>query len=191
MPTRKIHAGDEGPITVAVSRKVRPGREAEYEDWVKGVTDAALEFPGHLGVNVLRPGPSTDNEYVIIYRFDSYAHARAWDESAERAEFTARLEPLVEGDTKVKRVTGLEFWFDLPTVPAGAKPPSKHKMALVLAVVVFTMLLLLNLLFNQIPLLARMHWIPRLAVVVVLQIGLLTYLVMPQVTRLLKPWLYR
>lgn len=181
-------AAPEGPVTVAVSRRIRPGMEEQYEEWVRGVTQAAQRWPGHLGVNVLRPSAATDGEYVIIYRFDTYAHSKAWEESEERTQWTARLDDLVEGDTKVRKVTGLEFWFDLPEVPVHAQP-SQHRMALTLIVVVFLLLLAINLALA--PLLDHLHWIPRLLVVVTLQVLLLTYVVMPKVTRLLKPWLFR
>ncbi len=62
--------GEEiGPVTVSVSRKVIAGRERDYEDWIKIAAEAVRSYPGHLGVNVLRPTRTTDNEYVIIYRF--------------------------------------------------------------------------------------------------------------------------
>ncbi len=181
-------AASGGPVTVAVSRRIRPGMEKRYEDWVRGVTRAAQQWPGHLGVDVLRPSAATGGEYVIIYRFDTYAHSKAWEESDERARWTDRLDDLVEGDTRVRKVTGLEFWFDLPEVPVHAQP-SPHRMALTLIVVVFLLLLAINL--TLAPILDPLHWIPRLLVVVMLQVLLLTYVVMPRVTRLLRPWLFR
>ncbi|MEZ5840125.1 MAG: antibiotic biosynthesis monooxygenase [Hyphomicrobiales bacterium] len=179
--------GDEGPVTVSIARRVKPGHEREYEAWISGVSRAAAKFPGHLSVNVLRPSEATGGDYVIIYRFDSYAHCRTWENSPERAEWVARLGELVEGEAAVKRVTGLEFWFDLPEVPVAAHP-SPHKMALTLIVVVYGIVLPLNLIFAT-PLGMLPFW-ARTLVVVVTQVMLMTYLVMPRVTRLLKPWLF-
>ncbi|MCC5857312.1 MAG: antibiotic biosynthesis monooxygenase [Ectothiorhodospiraceae bacterium] len=188
MAAKPEEATSEGPVTVAVSRRIRPGMEEHYEEWVRGVTQAAQQWPGHLGVDVLRPSAATGGEYVIIYRFDTYAHSKAWEESEERARWTARLDDMIEGDEQVRRVTGLEFWFDLPEVPVHAQP-SQHRMALTLIVVVFLLLLIINLILA--PILDQLHWIPQLLVVVTLQVLLLTYVVMPRVTRLLKPWLFR
>lgn len=179
--------GAEGPITVSIARKVKPGREKDYEAWVSGISAAASRFAGHMSVNVLKPGAATGGDYVIIYRYDSYAHCRAWEDSAERAEWVAKLGDIVEGEAAVKRVTGLEFWFDLPEVPAAAHP-SPHKMALTLIVVVFSIVLPLNLIFG--PFLAMLPFWLRTLTVVVVQVLLMTYLVMPRVTRALKPWLY-
>lgn len=50
---------------------------------------------------------------------------------------------LFEADPTLERMTGLEFWFD---PPKGTKvpQPSPHRMALVMIVVVFTMILILS-----------------------------------------------
>lgn len=176
---------ESGPVTVAVERKVAPGRELDYEDWVKGVTADALGFPGHMGVNVIRPNPGS-RDYVTIFRFDSYEHCRAWEESPVRSAWLGRLAGIVEGEGQVRKSTGLEFWFSLPEMPA--LHPSPHKMAIVLVVVVFVLVFLLNVLLA--PFTADWPMPARLFLVVLLQVILLTYLVMPRVTRLLKSWLH-
>jgi len=178
---------EAGPVTVSIARRIRPGMEAAYEHWVRRVIATASTFPGHMGVDVLKPSPGTRGEYVIVNRFDNYANQRNWEESAQRAEFLAELAPITLGDTRIAKVSGLEFWFALPEVPASATP-NRHKMALVLSVVVFVLVLAVNVVFAQwlqlIPL------VPRIAIVAVAQVLLLTYVVMPRVTALLKNWLY-
>lgn len=181
-------ANTDSPVTVSVSRRVKAGKEAEYEQWIRGITAAGAQFKGHLGVDVLRPCDATKGEYVIIYRFDSYAHARQWEESPERKAWVDKVTPLAEGDAVRKRVTGLEFWFDLPTVPQAVKPVP-HKMALVLMVVVYCMVLSLATLFT--PLIGDWPFWMKLLLVIPTQVLLMTYVVMPQVTRVLKGWLFR
>jgi uncharacterized protein len=187
-PAAPPTGGDDcGPVTVVTARRVRAGREADYEAWVRGITAAARDFPGHLGVSVLKPSASTGGKYVLVVNFDSYAHQRAWEESAVRAGFLAELEGMVEGEAEIKKVSGLEFWFDLPELPAAATP-NRHRMTLVLIAVVFVLVLAVNLAFG--PWLATLPLVPRVAVVVVLQVLALSYLVMPLVTRVLKGFLY-
>lgn len=181
------HPDQIDPVTVSVARRVVPGKESQYEEWLRRVTATASGFAGHLGTNVLRPSTATGGDYVIIYRFDTYAHAHAWEESPQRAALIAEVGPLVEGETIRKHVTGLEFWFDLPTVPVTAKP-SQHKMALVLIVVVFTLVYGLNLLLA--PVLGDQPLWLRTLIVITLQVLLMTYIVMPRVTSLIKGWLY-
>ena len=182
---QEVTPGESGPVTISVARRVVPGREADYEQWLKGITADALRFPGHMGVNVLRPNKGT-NEYVTIFRFDTYEHSRAWEESEVRAEWLNRLEGIVEGEDTVRRGTGLEFWFSLPELPVAH--PSPHKMALVLVVVVFTLLLVINAVLA--PLTGAWPAVARMFVTGMVQVALMTYLVMPRVTLLLKSWLY-
>ena len=178
-------AENTGPVTISVSRHIVPGREADYEDWLRGITADAFSFPGHMGVNVLRPTPPS-NEYVSIFRFDSYQHSREWELSEVRATWLEKLKGIVEGDDEVKKGTGLEFWFSLPELPVSH--PSPHKMALVLLVVVFITVLLLNTLL--LPIIASWALPARVFAIVLLQVLLMTYLIMPRVTKLLKSWLY-
>jgi uncharacterized protein len=176
---------DSGPVTVSVARLVKTGHEVDYENWLKNITSEALKFPGHMGVNVIRP-TSKSGEYVTIFRFDSYEHLKAWEDSTIRNEYLIKLEGIVEGEAKVKKGTGLEFWFNLPELPVCR--PSPHKMAFVLLVVVFTMVALLNYLLA--PITHDWPMLARLFATISCQVILMTYLVMPRVTRLLKPWLY-
>ena len=176
---------DCGPVTTSISRRIVPGREADYEAWVQGITAQASTFPGHMGVNVIRP-TSSSREYVTIHRFDTYQHSRGWEESPERADWLSRLEGITEGEETVEKGTGLEFWFSLPELPTAH--PSPHKMALVLLLVVFCLVLILNTLLG--PLTAEWATVPRVFLGVLLQVLLMTYVVMPRVTRLLKSWLY-
>jgi len=177
---------EEEPVTVTISRKVKAGCEADYEAWASAVAKVAEKYPGNSGMTMLKPSPVTGGEYVMIVRFESYAHLMGWEQSEDRAHWLAKLDDIVEAES-VHRVTGLEFLFALPEAPVG-KPPSPHKMAIVLCVVVFSLVLSFNLLLGDwlstLPLLARV------AFVVIAQVLLMTYIIMPQVTKLLKPWLF-
>ena len=178
----------EGPVTVTVRRKVLPGKEAEYESWLHETADGASFFPGMMGVNFIRPDGGQQKDYVSIFRFDTYRNLQNWEESEQRADGLKRVKGLVvEEETETQQVTGLEFWFNLPDVPVNMVP-SPHKMALVLIVVVFMLVLAMNLIFESV--LAEFPMIVRIALVVIVQVMLMTYVIMPQVTRLIQPWLY-
>jgi len=176
-----------GPVTVSISRRVKPGRETDYEAWVRGVIDAASHFPGHMGVNVLRPSSKTGGRYVLIYRFDTWENGEAWEKSDARSHWVAKLPDLVEGETETRKVTGLEAWFELPDVPV-QKPAPRWKMSVVLIVVVFVLVFPLQLIV--LPLVPDWpHWTKTLLIAVI-QVLLMTYLVMPRVTAALKSWLF-
>ena len=182
-----VEPGQEGPVTVSISRRVRAGHEAEYETWLHGIIEAASDFPGHMGVNILRPSGKTDGRYVLIYRFDSWAHCETWEKSETRAHWVRQLAEIVEGEAETRRVTGLEAWFDLPEVPA-AKHAPQWKMAITLIVVVFAIVFPLQLLI--LPLTSDWPHAARTLLIAVIQVLLMTYLVMPRVTKLLRGWLF-
>ncbi len=178
-------ADQSGPVTISVARQVVPGREKDYEDWVSGITAEAVKFPGHMGINVIRPTRGS-REYITIFRYDNYEHSRAWEESDVRAEWLGKLEGITEGEAEYMKGTGLEFWFNLPELPM--VHPSPHKMALVLLVVVYTLVMAINAILS----LFAEDWplAARVLITVASQVLLMTYIVMPRVTRLLRTWLY-
>jgi antibiotic biosynthesis monooxygenase (ABM) superfamily enzyme len=51
------------PVTAVASRRVKPGREQEFEEWVSGILGAAARFPGYLGSNIIRPSEPDDDEF--------------------------------------------------------------------------------------------------------------------------------
>jgi uncharacterized protein len=122
----EVRAGERvartDPVTAVFSRQVRPGREAEFEEWAHGVISAATRWPGHLGASVLHePGSPW---YHLVYKFTDRDRFRAWAESEERGHWLGRVERLTEDqDHELQQTTGLETWFDLPGPDANPRPP--------------------------------------------------------------------
>jgi hypothetical protein len=186
MKTEMTESTDQtGPVTVSIARKIVSGREADYEEWLKTLSAEAVEFPGHMGVNVIRP-PAGSREYVTIFRFDSYENSKAWEDSAIRKEWLERLDGIVEGEAEVRQGTGLEFWFSLPELPVAR--PSPHKMAFVLLIVVFVLVSTIRSVLSIYA--AEWPMLGQVFVSVSCQVMLMTYVIMPRVTRLLQGWLY-
>ena len=95
-----------GPVTATVTRRVKPGHEAAYEEFLAGINGAAKAFPGYLGEEVFRPAGGAGGEYRIVYRFDSSAHLRTWLDSGDRAAWLARAEAHVAGPMRTQYLTG-------------------------------------------------------------------------------------
>lgn len=175
------------PVTTIIARRIKPGLEPQYEDWVHRIIDVGSRWPGHQSVDIIRPAQGTHGAYVLLVRFDTLEHQQSWEHSEERAAFLVELEPLTDGDTTFEAVTGLETWFTLPG-EAPLPPPNKHKMALILMLTVFTLVLAMNLTFEQ--QLAQLDVVTRTALLASVQVALLTYVIMPRLTRWLRNWLY-
>ncbi len=182
-PTSADTRGDE-PITVTVARKVLPDNREAFEDWADGIQSRMSDYPGLLGSTMLSPGPGQD-EYHIVYRFADAETLDGWEHSPERAQWLAKLEEMVESE-RFAHVTGLESWFTLPD-RADQRPP-RWKMVVVTSTVIFA----LQLPIQAFLLSTLLHWplVVRAGIMSVAMTVLMTYLIMPRVTRLLRRWLY-
>jgi uncharacterized protein len=175
------------PVTTSVTRRVRPGHEAFYEQFLEGIIAAAGGFPGHLGVEVFRPQSAATGEYRTVYRFDTTEHLRVWLDSDEHAAWLERAEPHVIGPVSTSFVTGLETWFTLPGQPWAAPPPP-YKMALLTWITIFPLITAIVAITG--PLLEKLPLPVRLGITTAIAVPLMTWVVMPRVTRLLRGWLY-
>jgi antibiotic biosynthesis monooxygenase (ABM) superfamily enzyme len=175
------------PVTIVVRRKVRPGREKDYEAWLDRLTRGVAEgFAGYLGAEFHRPA-SPGAAYRSVFRFDSVDHLDAFERSDFRQRMLAEAAPIFAADAAWERMTGLEFWFDPP--PGTKVPqPSPHRMALVLIAVVFALVLVLNLTLG--PLMTGWPLPLRVLVTVTIQVCLMTYLIMPRLTPLIARFVY-
>jgi antibiotic biosynthesis monooxygenase (ABM) superfamily enzyme len=177
----------EGPVTTTVTRRIKPGHETAYEAFLEGIIAAASRFPGHLGVEVFRPATAAAGEYRIVYRFDTAGHLRRWLDSDEHADWLQRAEPHVAGPMRTEFLTGLESWFTLPEQP-GLPAPPPYKMAILTWATIFPLITLVVVVLT--PLIRTLPLVVRLGITTLATVPLMTWVVMPRVTRLLRRWLY-
>lgn len=179
-----------GPVSVVVTRRIKPGCEKAYEELVTGIHESIKAFDGYLGSHILVPPAAdtgTTREYRIIFRFDTPAHLKAWEGSAERREWLDRMAGMIEGAPHYHVITGLETWFTLPG--AGAiVPPPRYKMVAITLLAVFPLLTGFN--YASQPLLSSLPIWLRVLIGSVIVVPVMTYVVMPRMTRLFQAWLY-
>ena len=187
------------PVTVIVKRIAKKDKINEFEEWLSGISKEVSKQEGSMGIDIIRP--TTDNEeskseYVIIFRFNNYDNLAKWEKSSIRNEWLKKGRELVEADPNVQKITGLEFWFTpyfkqktSPLIPLS--PPPRYKMVIVTIPVISILLLTL---VPQIHVLTEMLLIPyaiRLVIAITITVLLMTYLIMPLLTKLLRPWLFK
>jgi len=97
------------PVTVTVSRRVAPGREAQFLVWAEELVEAAKASPGCLGGAVFHPG-GDGGEYQIVVRFVDGVHLRQWERSDVRNALMARADQFVTS-ARLQRTVGVEEWF--------------------------------------------------------------------------------
>jgi antibiotic biosynthesis monooxygenase (ABM) superfamily enzyme len=171
------------PVTVVISRVVKPGREEAFEREVREWIPRSLQFDGHQGAFILRPPPG-GREYGAVVRFHSLESWESFRDSDEYQAFLLRIREHLQEDPQVELATGLEGWFAAPGRRFVEAPP-RWKMALVTWVgVAVTSLALLATLGRWIE---SWHWLAKHLVFSAAMVALLTWLVMPT----LSGWMRR
>lgn len=179
--------GEQGYVTQIISRRVKPGRQDDYEGWLRERLMPALSrHEGFEGVTILRPGDTPSKEYVIIQRWADYEHLCGWIESDDRKDVLAESEPFAVSAPNVHKETGLEVWFQLPGETA-IKPPPRYKMALLIWMVIAPLTLAANYLLA--PMLKTIPLVPSTYVRAGVVVLVMTYLAMPFVRKLFGRWL--
>lgn len=175
---------ENGPLTVVVTWVVKQGREGEFEEWRREIAAAALGFPGHMGIDVIRPGVNP-GEYVVIFRFDTYEHLRTWQDSRIRLELLKKTKNFRENEPTYSLKSGLEYWFAPPGVP---QSPPRWKMALVTVVGVWPASLLVPWILS--PLISKQPLALNALLVAIGIVILLTWVIMPVLVSILHSWLF-
>ena len=95
--------------------------------------------------------------------------------------------PHTVGPQQLHRVTGLDYWFAAPNSTTRPAPP-RWKVATVTWLGIFPTVLMLFLTIA--PLMENWYLVPRVMVITVLVVLIMTWVVAPRLTRWLHPWLH-
>jgi hypothetical protein len=171
------------PIHIAITRKVRSGCEAEFQAALRDFFQTSFAHSGVWGASMLTPPPGSDSrEYGILRTFASETERDAFYESPMFKAWEERARMLTEGEPVYRQLHGLEAWFRAPH-----NPPPRWKMAVATLLGVYPVSLLIGVVLS--PTLKKLPLVLNLFVVSAIIVGLLTWVVMPFVTRLLHDWL--
>ncbi len=176
----------EPPVAMVFTHRVARDKEAEYLEWRRKAIAAQAHYPGYLATEFFKPHGTFQNEWVDIVRYDNVGDLNRWMESKERAALLKELDPIVES-MHAHPVTGLEGWFALNRgsgVTVSGPPPWKQALAVLFAL--YPTVMVLNFLN---PLWHNLSFAQSMLIGNILSVGLLTYLVMPWVSRFLNFWL--
>jgi uncharacterized protein len=186
---------DSLPVTVIVKRIVKKNKIKEFEEWLSGINREVSRQNGSMGIDIIRPTDKESKpEYVIIFRFDNYVNLTKWENSSIRNEWLKKGRELVQTDPDVQKLTGLEFWFT-PYPKRNSHSmlldsPRRYKMVIVTIPVIALLLLTL---VPQIHFIGESLSIPysiRFVIAIAIMVLLMTYFIMPLLTKVLRPWLF-
>ena len=176
----------EHAVTVLISRNVKVGCEADFVRVTSTLKKVAASFEGYLGAQIIQPGQDLevqDSMYHIVLAFSTQTHLDAWNDSPERELGLEAAKPFIEGPTRVKPVSGLGLWFRSP--PQG---PPRWKVAVVTWLGICPTVYFLFWITADV--LRTWTLLPRTVVLTLAVVLIMTWVVAPQLTRLLRPWLF-
>jgi uncharacterized protein len=177
----------EGPVSVVVTRDIKRKCVPQYETWLHDLGTEAHRMDPGMRMTVIKPGGSRDRRYVVVLTFTDHDAMEKWESSDVRKSFKERLKPMEHGSPSFSEVTGFEYWFSLPRT-AATRPPARYKMALVTVIGLYLLSLTYTYTLN--------HWLEplpdhaELVIRLVIVVAVMTFVLMPLLTRLFARWLY-
>jgi antibiotic biosynthesis monooxygenase (ABM) superfamily enzyme len=185
-----LPARGQSVMVSVIRHTVIPGRDQEYEAWLREMVPIAGSAEGHRGVNVIEPHTGSLT-YTIVFHFDALEHLEQWLASEVWKRLILKVQHLIQDGDQVEIKTGLEFWFTPPGSEQKRAKPYKQFLIALSVIFPLTMLVpwLLTPLFRAVPILgtpAITHFLLTAVIV-----ALMTWVIMPRYTRLMAAWLYR
>ena len=175
------------PVTVLVERKVSKSKEAKFVELLKGIIAASSNFSGYRGTDVFTPLQCGDDEYRVIFRFDSMLTLKRWEASEERAHWVEKIDALLGLPAELQVITGLETWFAFPRAKA-IVPPPRFKMAIVTWLAITPLIIFFNYLTR--PILEGIAMPLQILASTPFVVLIMTYLWMPLMAKIFATWLY-
>jgi antibiotic biosynthesis monooxygenase (ABM) superfamily enzyme len=175
------------PIHIAIMLRVRKPHVAEFERALADFAHRSLAEPGARGVQCLYPPPGSGSmDYGIMRSFAGASERDAFYGSPLFKNWLAEIEPMVEGKSSQRQLSGLEAWFR----DGGEPLPPRWKMALLTWPAVWLSSTLVRTIVAptlgpNVPQFVEAGFITAGVVVI------LTWIVMPFVVRAARPWLLR
>ncbi len=171
------------PIHVAVVRTVKPGCEKAFEEALHEFFQTSLAHGGVLGATMIVPPPGSDSRaFGILRTFADEKERDAFYKSSMFEAWRERVTPLTEGEPAYRQLHGLEAWFR-----SSNDPPPLWKMAVATYLGVLPVVTILALTLG--PAISSWPFLLNNIVFNLCVVALLTWVVMPLVTRALHSWL--
>ena len=169
-------------VSEVITRDIVPGRERDFEEWAHRIVSAAARYGATD--TIITPEAATPTRRVFVQHFPNEEASRAWAESEERNRLVQEAGEF--STLNLQRATGLETWLSCPA--GGIVPPPRWKMLVVTLMGSYPLGVLCSAFV--LPSLEGWPLLVRAAVLPIVLLSLMTYVIMPRLSRLLGGWLY-
>ena len=176
----------DNPVTIAVTDHVPLTGKARYEELVEELHQLFQAQDGFLSVDIVRHNRPHQVEYTVLSRWSDEVAVALWRESKIIREKLAQIEEITGGPAQNVQAIGLGMWIDHV---GGGTPnlPPIWKRIVMSVIAVYPMLMLLMPL--SAPITGHLPQPVQILFTVVALSALLTWPVMPWLSKVLRPWL--
>jgi len=180
---------EHGAIVV-VTHRVREGQQTAYESWLEEIGPVCKASTGYLDLQIIRPVKGLTSTYSIVIRFDARKHLQEWLESPERKRLIEKAKPfLTTGDDFFIR-SGLDFWFTREEAEAHVPPRWKQYLVAWSASYPMVVIVLMAVRSALQPFKGFYNYYLITFISTGIVSFLMTYVIMPRYTKLIKRWLF-
>lgn len=173
-----------GTASSVFSYRIRPEREADFQDWRRRILEEVRKWDGFLGTESYDTLDSAHPEFVVAVRFDNRGNLDAWLHSTIRKTFMKEVRKYVDHYALRRIGSGFEGWFD---TSENKKPPASWRQAIVILSALYPVIMTLrHVLF---PLFTVLPMPAAFLILLTVDMAVLTYVVMPRFTLLMNFWL--
>jgi antibiotic biosynthesis monooxygenase (ABM) superfamily enzyme len=172
-------------VTLVSAVRLHPGGEDEHAELHAVAVEEAERHGGLVRAELIPAIPEVQPDTVALLTFTDRSALDRWLESPQRRLALTRMSRLTEGERTLTVVGDFAGWFS----PTTTIEPQRWKQAVAvllgLAPVALLTATLRQLLLPDLPQVAAVP------ITSICNIAALTWLVMPMLTRVLRPWLSR
>lgn len=174
--------------SLVIEYEVSQDQELQFRQWQLELRSAVRNFKGYLNTDICAPIKGVQNKWYIIVHFDNSANLTQWLDSDSRHNLI-KFGKKNFGSYQYKKLgTGLEKWF-FNRAGQNYSNPSAWKQNFAVLFGLYPTVMIETLLFSQLGLMESWSLAPKVFVNNLVSCSLLTWAVMPFVTRLLNFWL--
>ena len=170
------------PITTVVRIIYKEGLYNECLQWMQETASTASEFEGFMGKEIFS-STETERQLINIFTFRDSRCIQVWENSEERILQIKKGENFIEEIKSKTQMTGIEFMFPI------ARTPKRLKMLTITICVVFILLNSLVPFISQLLTLLHFPILLKSFLGVVMMVSLMTFLILPFLSKILGQWL--
>ena len=167
-------------VTLVSGVRLRPGTEDEHRELHDAGVAAAQAQGGLVRAELVPAVIGVQDDTVAPLSFATRGHLDAWLASPARADVLQRMEKLAASPRNINVLSGFPGWF-------GPKVPPRWKQAI--AVIAGLVPVAYGVSVLREAVLPSLGHLPAVALTSAINVCVLTWVVMPTLTRLLGPWL--